>query len=110
MAATTQRLGELHQRLTEALIERIDDTEMCSAADLAVAANFLKANNITAIVTEDNSIGELERKLEARRGRRKLAINVTEFPSPVPVTREEMDASLAEAMAIAERDMMYGGS
>lgn len=57
MAASVKRLGQLHERITELMLE---DIELCrsegipmSAADKQVIVSFLKANNITAAPDDD---------------------------------------------------------
>ena len=51
-AATKSRLAELHRRLTEALIEELEEARQqgipLPAADKSVIAKFLKDNDITA--------------------------------------------------------------
>lgn len=83
-ASTEARLGHLHQRVTERLIEEIDRTHITeineegaevqkevplSVGILNAAVSFLKANEITC--NEDTSaVSELSEKLAAKRRRR----------------------------------------
>lgn len=111
MAAKSSRLGSLHEKLTEVLIERIEDTELCSAADLAVARQFLKDNNITAVVEEGTALGELETKLEARRNRRaeRQARRVDPDPNITGLDPDSVDSALASVLSEAEKEMLNGG-
>lgn len=88
MAATEKRLGELHAKIAEVLIEALDgevlpgytdpetgevfpDKRMLpSAAVIGAATKFLKDNEITCQPSESNALGELQRKMEARRAKR----------------------------------------
>lgn len=85
MPASDKRLGDLHSKLTETLIEgvqerRIEEKEkddegnevtrvrvvLPAPAVLAVAAKFLKDNSITADVATDEKMAELKKKLGNR--------------------------------------------
>lgn len=72
MAATENDLGELHNELARVLT-KIVGADGASAAHLAVAAKFLKDNNITCTPAADNALGELEKALAERRQRAKLS-------------------------------------
>lgn len=89
MAATHSKLGELHERIAEVLIEAMDGDELPgwtevneqtdevihhppkrlppSAALIAAGITFLKNNSITSAPSQDNKLGELEAKLKAKR-------------------------------------------
>lgn len=112
MAASSSKLGNLHEKLTEVLMDRLDDTELCSAADLAVARQFLKDNNITAVVEESAALGELESKLEARRSRRaqRAERKVDPDPNLSGIDPDSVDAALASVLADAEKEMLNGGT
>lgn len=56
--ASTEELEKLHAALAEALADRIKD-KGCTAADMAVARQFLKDNGIDSIATSSNPVGEL---------------------------------------------------
>lgn len=89
MAATEKRLGELHHKVTEVLIvalegetlpgytdpetdEIVPDKQLPpSAAIIAAATKFLKDNEITCAPSEDNALGELEKKMAERRNKRR---------------------------------------
>lgn len=85
MPATDKRLGDLHERLTESLIEGVQERKvkditlddygneietvrvvLPAPAVLAVAAKFLKDNAITASVETDEKMAELRAKLGKR--------------------------------------------
>tara|TARA_R100000808_G_C2014601_1_gene65624 strand:+ start:283 stop:501 length:219 start_codon:yes stop_codon:yes gene_type:complete len=53
-----EKLTELHEVLATILLDRIRDPEVKSA-DLNVARQFLKDNDITAIPTDDNALAQL---------------------------------------------------
>ena len=71
MAATESALGDLHDALAKTLTDLVG-VEAPSAAVLAVAAKFLKDNNITCTPATDNALGELEAQMQAKRNRAKL--------------------------------------
>ena len=52
------KLNELHELLATILLEKIRDPE-CKSAELNVARQFLKDNDITAIPTDDNALAQL---------------------------------------------------
>ena len=52
------KLTELHGMLATILLEKIRDPEVKSA-ELNVARQFLKDNDITAIPTDDNALAQL---------------------------------------------------
>ena len=83
MAANEGSMGMLHDLLARQLIAKIESGE-ATASELAVAATFLKDNNITCMPTEDNAIGELEEKLKQRRSKR------------TALTQADLDAALAQ--------------
>ncbi len=82
MAASEDKLGALHEAVTRALIEGVTPTVIPgvegeadvvlppSAAMLAAAAKFLKDNSISCAPSEDNEMGELQRRLEEKNDRR----------------------------------------
>jgi len=72
MAATEDKLGSLHDTLADVLSKAIS-AEGAPAAVMAVAAKFLKDNNITCTPGTDNALGELEKQLAERRKNMKLS-------------------------------------
>ena len=56
------KLSELHDKLTDKLLEKINDPEVKSS-DLNVARQFLKDNNIDNIPLEDSPLQKLAEKL-----------------------------------------------
>ena len=58
-------LNDLHEALAQELLQRIKSGE-AKAPDLAVAAKFLKDNEITAVPTNNNALSQL---LESRKER-----------------------------------------
>jgi len=53
-----KKLSELHEVLASILLDRIRDPE-CKSAELNVARQFLKDNDITAIPTDENALAQL---------------------------------------------------
>lgn len=72
MAATETALGELHVALAETLSKMIADG--ASASVLAVAAKFLKDNNVTCTPSADNAMGELEAAIARRKKQSGLSL------------------------------------
>lgn len=92
MAATEKKLGLLHEKVADVLIEALEGdlipgyteenpatgeiTEVpdrrlpASAAIIAAATKFLKDNAITCTPSEENALGALESKLKERQARR----------------------------------------
>ena len=52
------KLEELHELLATILLEKIRDPE-CKSAELNVARQFLKDNDVTAIPTDENALAQL---------------------------------------------------
>ncbi|WAX24165.1 terminase small subunit [Xanthomonas phage P4] len=61
--ASEGALGALHELVARALMERIQNGELCTAADINAAIKFLKDNNITATREANKALGELEDEL-----------------------------------------------
>ena len=55
-------LKELHAVLAEKLLKKVKDPE-CKSADLNVARQFLRDNNIDAVPTEGSSLQRLAEEL-----------------------------------------------
>ena len=62
MVLRNNKLSELHDKLTEKLLEKVNDPE-CKSSDLNVARQFLKDNNVDNIPVEDSPLAELAKKL-----------------------------------------------
>lgn len=60
--ADVEVLESLHKELTDALLKKVRSGE-ATAADLAVARQFLKDNNIDAIPNEGSGLGKLAAEL-----------------------------------------------
>jgi hypothetical protein len=52
------KLEELHEILATVLLKKIRDPE-CKSAELNVARQFLKDNDVTAIPTDENALAQL---------------------------------------------------
>lgn len=94
MSATEKRLGELHEKVAEVLIDALDGEELPgytdpeteevvpakrlapSAAIIAAATKFLKDNEITCVVSDSNALGALEARMAERRAKRASATKV----------------------------------
>jgi hypothetical protein len=91
MAASETKLGLLHDKVAEVLMEALegevlpgftdDDGEVTpdkrlppSAAIIAAATKFLKDNEITCTPADNNTLGELEKRMEARRSKRSASV------------------------------------
>lgn len=84
---THDALSQLHQDLATELSARIKGVEItvdgqpqtlrASAAELSVAATFLKNNNITAAPSEDGAVADLQKMMDAKRKRRPLVLSDT---------------------------------
>lgn len=89
MAASETKLGRLHEKVAEVLLEVLDGEVLPgygegdeavpdrrippSAAIIAAASKFLKDNDITCVPSESNALGELEQKMAERRKKRALS-------------------------------------
>lgn len=58
----SEKLKELHEELAKVLLERVKDVD-AKSADLNVARQFLKDNNIDAVPTGDNPLQKLMEEL-----------------------------------------------
>lgn len=80
MAGSLERLGKLHDLVTESFINRInedmEDNLPTDAATLAAAAKFLKDNNVSADPAETGKIDEL-RELMIQRSKQNKANQAT---------------------------------
>ena len=56
------KLEELHEELAKVLLERVKDPD-AKSADLNVARQFLKDNNVDAVPTGDNPLQKLMEEL-----------------------------------------------
>lgn len=61
--ATEGALGELHSIVATVLKQRLQDGDLCTAADINAAIKFLKDNNISATREANKALGELEEEL-----------------------------------------------
>lgn len=86
MAANSKLLEELHELVAQAFITKVQSrvieavgkdgevrevTVEPTAAELAAAVTFLRANNITAAPEEGGALDELTKLVEARKNRRR---------------------------------------
>lgn len=65
MAASIDQLGALHALVADELTRRIQSGE-ATAADIAQAIKLLKDNNISAIPTDNNPLGQLVHNLKEK--------------------------------------------
>jgi len=100
MAANETFLGKLHEATAKALMAKLEGIPIldedglptgevvpCSAADIQAAAKFLKDNNITCVVDNDNELGELEQKLKDKQARRASRLT----PQDIQAAEEQRD-------------------
>lgn len=86
MAPDSTKLNSLFDLVTDAFIDKVRGGEQTivnkegeevtvqlkpTAAELAAAVTFLKNNNITALPSDDNKLGELEAMVKERAERRR---------------------------------------
>jgi hypothetical protein len=69
----TKQLTELHSLLAEKLLEKVKDPE-CKSADLNVARQFLKDNNIDAVPVEGSPLDNLIEELPFNNETRKVTV------------------------------------
>ena len=67
------KLRELHGILAEKLLEKVKDPE-CKSADLNVARQFLKDNNIDAVPVEGSPLDNLIEELPFNNETRKVTV------------------------------------
>lgn len=65
MAAKETTLGQLHELVAREMMKRIESGE-ATPADFSAAIRFLKDNNITAVPTNTNPLGQMLESLEKR--------------------------------------------
>ena len=58
----TKKLTELHNLLAEKLLDKVKDPD-CKSADLNVARQFLKDNNIDAVPVDNSPLQQLLEEL-----------------------------------------------
>jgi hypothetical protein len=83
--ASTSVLELLHAAVAKELLERVENGE-ASAADLGAAIKMLKDNNITAVIEDNETMGALQAKIDARRAKRAGKASV----HTGPITDEEL--------------------
>ena len=62
MSKKEETLNKLHTLLAQKLLDRVNDPE-CKSADLNVARQFLKDNNIDAVPVAESPLAKLADKL-----------------------------------------------
>ena len=85
--STEQELSELHGTIARVLRSQLEETititdengvasevAVASPATLGVAIKFLKDNDITASITEDENLSELSEQLKLKREKRGLRL------------------------------------
>lgn len=86
--ADNGKLGTVHDKFATWAVQRLEaepdpetGTGAMTAAEASVIRAFLKDNNITAVPSEDNALGELERKLKERRAKRAARATMPDLDS-----------------------------
>lgn len=69
MAASKEKLSELHGVIAEQLTDRIK-SGLWAASDVAAAIKFLKDNDITADPGENKALSDLKQQLQAQAKRK----------------------------------------
>ena len=85
--STEQELSALHGAVAQALATQVSETVLITdeegkkqlihtvtPATLGVAIKFLKDNDITASIEDDENLGELDEKLKSMREKRSLRL------------------------------------
>ena len=62
MSKKEETLNELHTLLAQKLLDRVNDPE-CKSADLNVARQFLKDNNVDAVPVVESPLAKLANQL-----------------------------------------------
>lgn len=99
MAANETKLGQLHDLVADALIQKVKGSVILdeegvevgkmepTAADLQAAAKFLKDNQITCAPSDDNKMGELAAAVAEKNQRR----------ANRRATRQDLDGAIQDA-------------
>jgi hypothetical protein len=98
--ASASKLAELHEAIAQVMLDLVRDPDMVNAAILGAATKFLKDNNITAVIEDNATLSEMQKKIQERQARRK-------FGNVVPLAGEVSDA---EAAAAVEQAIAMNGS
>lgn len=64
MADLNDKLSELHEAVTDTILNRFQSGEEISNDDMRVAMQLLKNNNISAVATSDSPLRNLAAKLD----------------------------------------------
>jgi len=72
--ATEDQLNKLHGMVATVLTMQLADPEECTAATVAIAAKFLKDNDITASIEDNKDMTSLSDALKEKREKRKLRV------------------------------------
>ena len=72
--ATEQDLGDLHGKLTRVLSDNLENEDGPSPSILSIAVKFLKDNEITCSIKDNQDMDSLNESLKAKRAKRKLRI------------------------------------
>ncbi|MEX3785581.1 MULTISPECIES: hypothetical protein [Paraburkholderia] len=97
--ASTDKLAELHAMVADTFMELVKDPELCNAAILGAATKFLKDNSITAVVEDNSTLTEMQKKIQERQSKRRFQNVVPLVPDPV-VTDDEAQAAVDAAIAM----------
>jgi len=72
--ASEEALGVLHSRVADVLIENLETEEGPSPSIISIAVKFLKDNEITCSIKDNQDMDSLNEALKAKRAKRKLRI------------------------------------
>ena len=72
--ASESALGSLHSRVAEVLIDNLETEDGPIPSIISIAVKFLKDNEITCSIQDNQDMSALNNALQAKRAKRKLKI------------------------------------
>lgn len=81
-AADKDTMSELHRKVAEVLIEAMNDEP--TAAVISAAIRFLKDNDITTVIEDDEAMSDLKKLLDARKSNSVTAVPVEDEAYALP--------------------------
>lgn len=72
--ASENTLGTLHSRVASVLADNLENDEGANPSIISIAVKFLKDNEITCSIKDNQDMDALNEQLKAKRAKRKLRI------------------------------------
>lgn len=72
--ATEDDLGVLHRKVANVLLENLETEDGPSPSMISIATKFLKDNDITCSIQDNQDMSALEKSLKAKRAKRRLKV------------------------------------